>query len=39
MSATLWLVFDQVEGVDAERDMAWARIAEAAKRFGVQISG
>jgi hypothetical protein len=31
--------FDQVEGVgDGERDMAWGRIAEAAKRFGVQIS-
>jgi hypothetical protein len=31
--------FDQVEGVsDAERDRAWKRIAEAAKRFGVEIS-
>jgi hypothetical protein len=31
--------FDQVEDVsDAERDMAWERITEAAKRFGVQMS-
>jgi hypothetical protein len=31
--------FDQVEGVnDAERDRAWKRIAEAAKRFGVEMS-
>jgi hypothetical protein len=31
--------FDQVEGVsDAERDRAWQRIVEAAKRFDVQIS-
>jgi len=31
--------FDQVEGVsDAQRDAAWQRIAEAAQRFGVQIS-
>ncbi len=31
--------FDQVEGVsDAERDRAWGRIAEAAKRFGVEMS-
>jgi hypothetical protein len=31
--------FDQVEGVsDAERDQAWQRIVEAAKRFGVQVS-
>jgi hypothetical protein len=31
--------FDQVEGVsDAERDTPWERIAEAAKRFGVQMS-
>jgi len=31
--------FDQVEGVsDAERDLAWERITEAAKRFDVQIS-
>lgn len=31
--------FDQVEGVtDAERDRAWERITEAAKRFGIQIS-
>jgi len=31
--------FDQVEGVsDAERDRAWERIVEAAKRFDVQIS-
>jgi hypothetical protein len=31
--------FDQVEGVsDAERDGAWQRIVEAAKRFDVQIS-
>lgn len=31
--------FDQVEGVsDAEHDRAWKRIAEAAKRFGVEVS-
>jgi hypothetical protein len=31
--------FDQVEGVsDAERDRAWKRITEAAKRFGVEVS-
>jgi hypothetical protein len=31
--------FDQVKGVsDAERDLAWGRVAEAAKRFGVQLS-
>ena len=31
--------FDQVEGVsDAERDSAWQRITDAAKKFGVQIS-
>lgn len=31
--------FDQVEGVsDAERDRAWKRITEAAKRFDVEIS-
>jgi hypothetical protein len=31
--------FDQVEGVsDAERDRAWKRIAEAAKKFGVELS-
>jgi hypothetical protein len=31
--------FDQVDGVsDAERDIAWERIAEAAKRFGVRLS-
>ncbi len=31
--------FDQVEGVsDTERDRAWERIVEAAKRFDVQIS-
>jgi hypothetical protein len=31
--------FDQVEDVsDAERDRAWERITEAAKRFDVQIS-
>jgi hypothetical protein len=31
--------FDQVEGVsDAERDAAWQRIVEAAKKFGVQVS-
>jgi hypothetical protein len=31
--------FDQVEGVsDAERDTAWKRIVQAAKRFDVQIS-
>jgi len=30
--------FDQVEGVtDGERDAAWRRIEEAAKRFGVQV--
>ena len=30
--------FDQVEGVtDAERDQAWRRIQEAAKRFDVEI--
>ena len=31
--------FDQVEDVsDAERDRAWERIVEAAKRFDVQVS-
>ncbi len=31
--------FDQVKGVsDAERDIAWQRIGEAAKKFGVQVS-
>jgi hypothetical protein len=31
--------FDQVEGVsDVERDRAWERIGDAAKRFGVQMS-
>jgi hypothetical protein len=31
--------FDQVEGVtDAERDEAWKRIQQAAKRFGVEVS-
>jgi len=31
--------FDQVEGVtDAERDQAWKRIQQAAKRFGVEVS-
>jgi hypothetical protein len=31
--------FDQVEGVsDAERDEAWRRIKEAAKRFDVEVS-
>jgi hypothetical protein len=31
--------FDQVEGVtDAERDRAWKRILEAAKKFGVEVS-
>jgi hypothetical protein len=31
--------FDQVEGVsDAERDQAWKRIKEAARRFGVEVS-
>ena len=31
--------FDQVEGVsDAERDRAWDRIVDAAKKFGVQVS-
>jgi hypothetical protein len=31
--------FDQVKGVsDAERDVAWQRIVEAAKRFGVLVS-
>jgi hypothetical protein len=31
--------FDQVEGVsDAERDQAWKRILDAAKRFNVEIS-
>jgi hypothetical protein len=31
--------FDQVEGVtDSERDEAWKRIQEAAKRFGVEVS-
>lgn len=31
--------FDQVEGVsDAERDVAWRRITEAAEKFGVQLS-
>ncbi len=31
--------FDQVEGVtDAERDRAWERITEAAKKFGVRVS-
>ena len=30
--------FDQVEGVtDAERDGAWKRILEAAKKFGVEV--
>jgi len=30
--------FDQVEGVtNAERDRAWRRIREAARRFGVNI--
>ena len=30
--------FDQVEGVtNAERDRAWRRIREAARRFGVKI--
>ncbi|HLZ70296.1 MAG TPA: DUF6582 domain-containing protein [Dehalococcoidia bacterium] len=30
--------FDQVEGVsNTERDAAWRRIREAARRFGVQI--
>jgi hypothetical protein len=31
--------FDQVEGVsDAERDEAWKRIQQAARRFGVEVS-
>ncbi len=31
--------FDQVEGVsDAERDRAWERVVEAAKKFGVRVS-
>ncbi len=31
--------FDQVQNVsDAERDIAWERITEAAKRYGVQVS-
>jgi hypothetical protein len=31
--------FDQVEGVsDAERDRAWKRILDAAKRYGVEVS-
>ena len=31
--------FDQVKGVsDAERDMAWQRIIEAAQKFGVLVS-
>ncbi len=31
--------FDQVEGVtDSERDEAWKRIQQAAKRFGVEVS-
>jgi hypothetical protein len=31
--------FDQVEGVsDEERDEAWKRIKDAARKFGVQIS-
>jgi hypothetical protein len=31
--------FDQVEDVtDAERDRAWERIVEAAKKFGVEVS-
>lgn len=31
--------FDQVEGVDdAERDRAWQRILQAARRFGVDVS-
>jgi hypothetical protein len=31
--------FDQVEGVtDSERDAAWKRIEQAAKRFGVKVS-
>jgi hypothetical protein len=31
--------FDQVEGVtDAERDKAWQRIMNAAKRYGVDVS-
>ena len=31
--------FDQVEGVsDAERVIAWQRIVEAAKKFGVEVS-
>ena len=31
--------FDQVEGVsDAERDRAWERITEAAKKFDVHVS-
>jgi hypothetical protein len=31
--------FDQVEGVtDAERDQAWRRILQAAKRFDVEVS-
>jgi len=30
--------FDQVEGVsDAERDRAWKRITEAARRYGVEV--
>ncbi len=30
--------FDQVEGVtDAERDAAWARIVNAAERFGIEV--
>ena len=31
--------FDQVEGVtDEERDRAWTRILEAARKFGVTVS-
>jgi hypothetical protein len=31
--------FDQVEGVsEAERDVAWQRITDAAKKFGVHVS-
>jgi phage portal protein BeeE len=32
--------FDQVEGVtSSERDAAWRRIMQAAKKFGVEVSG
>jgi hypothetical protein len=32
--------FDQVEGVtDDERDRAWRRIVDAARRFDVEVSG